>query len=195
MLAPELDDQVPVQAHLRALVDMRRLALEREVRGELRPRRPSGEVGDVVDPAALSEHAVRADVVRLPERTRVGGDGEAAHLYAVPGDPGSDRDHRREYDDRRGEEPAPRRPEPPGQVAGEHDWKEHETRIAEDRNPADDSCRRRPEERAVLPGENCEQDECGEHQAVEHLPVRVHVVPDEVRVEGRQQRRDQPDTQ
>ena len=66
-----------------------RPALEVDRALELRrDRRSAGERRHVVDPLAGGERRVRVDVVRLPERARVGRDRAAADLHLVADDPG-----------------------------------------------------------------------------------------------------------
>ncbi len=78
-----------VEAHLRALVDVRHGApLPVEVALELRrDLRCPGKGRHVIDPSTLREGVERVDVVCLPERVGVGRERPAADLDAIADDP------------------------------------------------------------------------------------------------------------
>ena len=85
------------------------------------------------------------------------------------------------------------RDDPPRDVHGDRDGEEDEPRVAEDRDSRDDAGQRREREGATLVRRERAERENGEHEPVEHLPVQVDVVPDDVRMERRDQRGDEPD--
>ena len=68
LLAPEVEHELSVVALLRAFVDLRGRACEREVGRQLRPWRPVRRLRDIVDPAAAIEDLARRLVVGLPQR-------------------------------------------------------------------------------------------------------------------------------
>jgi hypothetical protein len=176
---------VLVEAHLRALVHARHrpaLLVERGLELGCELRR-AGERRDVVDPLAFGERAERVRVVRLPERMRVGRDREAADLDPVAHEP------RHEHEHGAGEDDADKRqrtlPLMPREERGQREWQRAEPRVAEDREPGDDPDRRGEPDCSCAGGSQHEQKErCGE-QLVEDLAVDVDVVPDQVRVQRR----------
>src|SRR5262245_26913281 len=99
MVLPELPDEVLAVVLLRALVAAARDVVVRVVDAGFlrrvprsRPRRTAlRDVGHVVDPVAAAERVVRAEVVRLPERARVGRDRDAADLHLVADEPRRER--------------------------------------------------------------------------------------------------------
>ena len=79
--------------------------------GVLRARRRAGKRRHVVDPAAAGEHVVRVQVVRLPERSRVGRDREAADRDVVAYDPRRENERGARADDEQRGQAVVREPE------------------------------------------------------------------------------------
>ena len=94
MLAPEREYLLAVEGRLSAFPDRDDLAVTAILAaGILSARREGLRERDVVDPAAGSQQAERAFVIRLPQSTRVRRQGIAADLDLVANDPGGeDRD-------------------------------------------------------------------------------------------------------
>ena len=98
MLAYPIDRTVLVEAHLEALVRMQRPTVAQPDAVCLLGRQParSGRTGrmpaDVVDPLARAQQAVRARVVRLPQRASVRRQREAADAHLVTDEPRRDGD-------------------------------------------------------------------------------------------------------
>ena len=135
VVAPELADLV---AGRRASARTRRphvAAAVSQVGGLLGPRRRARELGHVVDPVAARERVVGVQVVRLPERARVGRDREAADLDLVADDPRAITSTAPATTTTAAT--AARRPgSPPEQVAREDERQEQEACVREDREPA-----------------------------------------------------------
>ena len=188
MVLPELDDEVPVEPHPRALVHRQHLPVDLVVVArELWRRRLVRKRRHVVDPLPGGERVVGVQVVRLPERARVGRDREAADRHLVPDDPGRDRQHRRR-EHHADEDPGAA--VPPDEERAADDRQEEQARVPEDREAEQHAQDRAEPERPPLPeGEHAEHDR-GREQLVEDLAVLVDVVPDEVRVQRRDHRGD-----
>ena len=151
--------------------------------------RRSGMSGTLVDPARPAERLVGAEVVRLPERARVGRDREAADLDLVAHDPR--RERRRPAPARRQPRPSPARRQ--SRYAGEGERQRR--RAACSRGSRSPVTTPSPAERRASVG-RCEERQA-EHrraeQLVEDLAVAVDVVPDEVRAAAsRRPRRSAP---
>ena len=172
-----------VVALVRALVHVLLLAaLPVDVTRLLRVRiRVTGRILDVVDPLSGGEQVVGLRVVRLPESSCVGGEGEAADLDAVSDHPRGDRDRRR-GEDCQGS-PAPAIAE--DKVGAHGDGQEGEPHVSEHRQPSTDPGGRGPLDRPAFRGDERAEDERRSEELVEHLAVQVDVVPDEVRIQGR----------
>ncbi len=156
----------------------------------LRRDRRAGDVVDVVDPAAALQRLERLLVVRLPESARVGRDREAADADLVPHDPR--REHERGDAERERGLPRPAAA-PPEDVRAEHERDEQRPHVPEDHQPEHAAEQRAPAQAAALRDDEREQHRGDREEVVQDLAVHVHVVPDEVRVQRRQQRRDEPD--
>ena len=155
----------------------------------LRARRRAGIRRDVVDPPAAGEDAVRVEVVGLPQRSRVRRDRRAPDGDTVSGDPRHEHQRRRRADEQERGETMLGEAEPHHEPDAEHERKQEQPRVSEDGEAEDAAERGRPPEGATALGRNqCDEDDRGGEQLVEDLAVQVHVVPDEVRVERREQR-------
>ena len=176
-----------VDAHPRALVHRKHLPVDLVVRpGELGRRRLVRKRRHVVDPLTRRERVVRVQVVRLPERARVGGQREAADRDPVPDDPGHERE------DAAGEDDADDRPRPvlpADQERAADQRQEEQARVAEDRQAERDAEDGGQPERPPAGEDQHEQDDRGGEELVEDLAVLVDVVPDEIRVQGGDDRR------
>ena len=140
------------------------------------------DVGHLVDPAAVGEHAVGVHVVRLPERARVGRDREAADVDLVADHPRRERHHREHrHGDRR--HPAAAAPQ---QEHGEHERQQRSAgRSRGSRRPTRAPSSDGRPERAALGREQRQPEHRRAEQLVEDLAVPVQVVPDEVGLKRR----------
>ena len=191
MVAPELDRRVPVEPHLRTLVQPDLLAgLLVDVPREL--RRQLGRAGQrrhVVDPAAAGEGRVGVHVVRLPEGAPVRREREATDLDAVSHHPG----RRRQRRDTISTAATARHPRAvPEQIHREEERQRRQARVAEQREPEDDPERGAEPDRSLLGDQQSEHERGGAEQLVEDLAVDVDVVPDQIRVQRRDEGGDQP---
>ncbi len=157
VLAPEVDDLSAEEPHLRALVDLDDPAgLAIDLAGVLRARRRARQAGGTssIQPPRC-EHVVRVEVVRLPQRSRVGRDREAPDGDTVARDPRREHERRARADDEQRGEPVVGEAEANHEPESEHEWKEDEPRVAEDRD-ADDGAERgsQPERSASFGGES-----------------------------------------
>ena len=136
----------------------------------------------------VGERRVGLRVVRLPERTRVGRDREAADLRIVPDQPRCDDDTGRGDDEHGGDELAPRREDARRTRRGRSAARQSRElpRIATPQSAPSSTGRA---SRAAPYGEQRDEHDPGERDLVGDLAVDVDVVPDQVRVAASRPRR------